>query len=168
MAGDREPFDSFFKEKPHLATTSRQPVEKEDDEDSCPAFGFLRGLHDRALALEFRLLNGNSETFSYSLLASWKFNPSIGLLLKFTSDVATLVLIRGSNLDVMPPGRAITLTDRGLQRHRITFIRVMHEAELKRAGNAQPSIDNIEIEEFQSVEGQQEWLKKNAPAFLPR
>jgi hypothetical protein len=168
MEGDRELMNTFFKDKPHLTATTpaRQSADKENDEESCPAFGFLRGLHDRALALEFRLRNGNSETFSYQLLASWKFNPSIGLLLKFTSDVTTLVLIRGSNLDVMPPGRAINLTDRGLQRHRITFIREMDEAELKRAGNAQPSVDGIAIEEFQSVETQEEWLRKTATAFL--
>jgi hypothetical protein len=113
------------------------------------------------------LLSGNSETFSYQLLASWKFNPSVGLLLKFTSDVTTLVLIRGSNLDVMPPGRAINLTDRGLQRHRITFVREMDEAELKRAGSTHPSIDTITIAEFRSVEEEREWVRLHASTFAP-
>ena len=50
-----------------------------------PGLSFLRGLDARALAVEFRWLSGNSEWFSYSCLVSWRYNPSVGLLLKFTS-----------------------------------------------------------------------------------
>jgi hypothetical protein len=138
----------------------------ESDEESCPAFGFLRGNLERAVAIEFRFRDGNSETFSYSHLVSWKFNPSKGLLLKFTSDVTTLVLIAGSNLDTMPPGKAINLTDRGLQRHRITHIREMDEDELRLGGKDVPTIDNIKVADFQSHEEHQEWLNKNAAVFL--
>ena len=148
------------------ARTSRIPTEKESDEEMCPAFGFLRGLHDRALAIEFRFRDANSEAFSYSHLASWKFNPSEGLLLKFTSDVTTLVLILGSNLDVNPPGKSINLTDRGIQRHRITYIREMDEDELRKAEKDSPTIDNIMIADFQTQEEQQPWLQKNAAAFV--
>jgi hypothetical protein len=140
----------------------------DSDEEVCPAFGFLRGLHDRALAIEFRFRDANREAFSYSHLASWKFNPSAGLLLKFTSDVTTLVLIAGSNLDVDPPGKSINLTDRGIQRHRITYVREMDEDELRRGGKDIPTIDNIKVADFQSQEEQQEWLKKHAPAFVRR
>jgi len=80
-------------------------AKKKHGEDSekkhCLAFGFLRGLRERALAIEFRFKNGNSDGYSYSLLASWRHNPSVGLLLKFTGgDVITLVLIRGSTLGI--------------------------------------------------------------------
>ncbi|HEV8062397.1 MAG TPA: hypothetical protein VGP68_21135 [Gemmataceae bacterium] len=156
----------FHKEVDFLAAVSgRQAKETEAEEDSCAAFGYLRGLHDRALAIEFRLSNGNREWFTYQLLSSWRFNPSVGLLLKFTSDVTTLVLIHGSNLDLMLPGKAINFTDRGLQRHRITYIREMDRAELKRVGQAEPTIDKIDIVEFQSSEEQQEWITKHAAAF---
>jgi hypothetical protein len=142
-----------------------QPVEKEaTEEDSCSAFGYLRGLHDRALAVEFRLRDGNSEWYSYSLLASWQHNPSVGVMLKFTGDVVTLVLIRGSNLDALV-NQSVNLTDRGIQRHRISFIREMDEAELRKTGEEGPTIDRIEIAEFDSQEELREWLKKNAPAF---
>jgi hypothetical protein len=136
-----------------------------DEEDSCPAFGFLRGLQAHALAIEFRFRDGNSEYFPYSWLGPWKHNPSAGLLLKFTGDVVTLVLIRGSNLAAVLPERGINLTDRGLQRHRITYIREMDEDELGRAGNEEPTIDGIEVAEFESGEDAREWVKKNAPAF---
>jgi hypothetical protein len=42
------------------------------EEGECPAFGYLRGFDARALAIEFRFRNGNSEWLSYSLLASWR------------------------------------------------------------------------------------------------
>ena len=65
---------------------------------------------------------------------SWQFNPSAGLLLKFTGDVVTLVLIRGSNLDALVKDGAINLTDRGFQRHRIIWVREMDEEELRKVG----------------------------------
>lgn len=140
--------------------------EKEDiEEESCLAFGYLRGLHERALAIEFRLRNGNRDYFSYNHLASWRYNPSVGLLLKFTDDVVTLVLVRGSNLDALVK-QSVNLTDRGFQRHRILWLREMDETELRRAGKGEPTIDRIEVAEFASNEELQEWLKKNAPAFV--
>jgi hypothetical protein len=153
------------------ALAARAPKEQQaekdaPEEESCPAFGYLRGIKDRALAVEFRLRDGNSEWYSYSLLASWQHNPSAGLLLKFTGDVVTLVLIHGSNLGAVLPERGINLTDRGLQRQRITFVREMDDAELRRSGRGEPTIDCIEVAEFESQEELREWLKKNAPAFL--
>ena len=135
------------------------------EEESCPAFGYLRGTRDRALAIQFRLRDGNSEWYSYSLLASWRHNPSAGLLLKFTGDVITLVFIRGSNLDALV-NQSTNLTDRGIQRHRISFVREMEEAELRQIGVTGPTIDRIDIAEFETHEEMQEWLKKHAPAFV--
>ena len=47
--------------------------------------------------------------------------------------MVTLVLIRGSNLDALV-NHSVNLTDRGLQRHRIVWVREMDEAELRAAG----------------------------------
>src|SRR4051794_19905609 len=110
---------------------------KADDESaSCPAYSYLRGLHERALAVEFRLRTGDREFFPYSLLGPWRFNPSVGLLLKFTGDVTSLVLIRGSNLDALV-NESVNLTDRGFQRHRILAVREMDEDELRKAVDGQ-------------------------------
>lgn len=138
-----------------------------EEEESCPAFGFLRGIADRALAVEFRFRSGDSEWQPYSHLAGWRFNRSIGLLLKFTSDVTTLVLIQGSNLDALPADRAVNLTG-GLHRHRITYLREMDEDELKKADEGEPTIDSIAVAEFDSQQAIAEWLKKHASAFLRR
>ena len=146
-----------------------QGAATDGEEDFCPAFGFLRGLDARAQAVEFRLGGGNSEWFAYSCLVSWRLNPSLGLLLKFTSgDGVSLVLIHGSNLDAPVGQSQVNLTDRGLQRHRIVFVREMSEAELRQAGRGAPSIDRIDIGEFETVEEQKEWLKERAAGFLRR
>jgi hypothetical protein len=161
----------LVKRNPRLASiTSPAPAVKTEDSDSeeecCPAFGFLRGLKSQALAIEFRLRNGNSEWLSYNLLASWKYNPSFGLLLKFTSDLATLVLIQGSNLDAVDKERGVNLTDRGLQRHRILYVREMDEDELRTAPDGVATIDRIDIAEFESPQEVRAWLSKVAPAFI--
>jgi hypothetical protein len=158
----------FPPRNPHLKGLAALAEEKEKDTDevSCPAYGFLRGLDQRALAVEFRFRNGNSDWFPYSLLASWRYDPSVGLLLKFTGDVVALALIRGSNLAAKAPGKDINLTDRGLQRHRILWIREMGEDEVRRSGEGEPTIDSIQAAEFESGEELREWVKKNAPAFI--
>jgi len=149
-----------------LLELSKEP-EKETDELVCPAFGFLRGIRDRALAVELRFRDGNSDWFAYSLLASWRHDPSVGLLLKFSGgDVITLVLIRGSNLNAVVKDRETNLTDRGLQRHKVTFIREMGEDESRQAEEGQPTIDQIEVAEFESNEEAQGWLQKSAPQFV--
>ena len=170
MANNNEALN-ISRTNPHLASRngwlrSQPDAKRDDDEESCPAFGFLRGVHERGLALELRLRDGDREWFPYSLLGSWRYNPSAGLLLKFTGDVVTLVLIRGSNLDAAVNQGGMNLTDRGLQRHRVTWVREMDEEELRTVGEGGPTIDSIEVAEFESQEQLTEWLRANAPSFV--
>lgn len=137
----------------------------EDTESSCLAYGFLRGMDARALAVQLRFRNGNCLWFSYHCLLSWRFNPSVGLLLKFSGDVVSLVLIQGSNLDVAPDKSIPALTEL-LPRHRLTWVREMDEDELRQAGEGGPTIDRIDAGEFETVEEQKVWLEKRAPAFV--
>jgi hypothetical protein len=174
--------EQLFGRSPHMAKSDGRPTprppaarapapppargkEPESDEEACAAFGYLRGLQDRALEVEFRRRDGTSEAYPYSCLASRRFDPSVGLLLKYTADVVTLVLICGSNLD-MPVKGTVNLTDRGFQRHRITWVREMDEDELRRVGDSGPTIDAIHIAAFETAKEQHDWLKKMAPAFL--
>ena len=151
-----------------LAGRLPKPASKsvETDEESCSAFGYLRGLHEKALAIEFQMRTGDKEYFPYAWLGPWRYNPSTGLLLKFSGDVASLVLIRGSNLDAPVNQSGVNLTDKGLQRHRVSWVREMEKDELQRAGEGTPTIDTIEIAEFESGEELREWVKKNARAFV--
>jgi len=170
MHADASIFDSRRSPQSATADAKRQPwnavTETDTEEDSCPAFGYLRGIRDRAQMIEFRLRGGNAETFAYGWLASVRCNPSVGLLLKFSGDVVTLVLIRGSNLDAIVQDRGVNLTDRGLQRHRVVYVREMDEDEIRKTPQGQPTIDHIDIGEFESADEQSEWLKKTAPVFV--
>ncbi|MBI1348653.1 hypothetical protein GC163_20465 [bacterium] len=150
---------------------SREPPrEKEKDvegaEAACRAFGYLRGIRDQSAAVEFRFRDGNSVWFPYSWLGTWKFNPSEGLLLKFSGDLVYLVLIKGSNLDKPLKEGSVTLTHAGFQRHRLLWVREMTEEEIRQVGETEPTIDSIEVAEFESHAALKEWLSKKAPAFV--
>jgi len=145
-----------------------QSKEAEADgvEASCGAFGYLRGIRDTATSVEFRFRDGNSTWFPYGLMGPWQYNPSEGILLKFSGDLVYLVLIRGSNLNKALKEGAINLTHAGLQRHRVLWVREMSEEEIRQVGETGPTIDSIEVAEFESHDALKEWLSKTAPAFL--
>lgn len=159
-----------------LAGVSHRPVspdnqrgkgsDGDDGEGSCAAFGYLRGIRDHALSVEFRFLDGTSVWFPYSWLGTWWYNPSEGLLLKFSGDTVTLVLIRGSNLDKPLIDGTIDLTHAGLQRHRVIWVREMTNEDIEKVGETGPTIDTIEVAEFQSQTELKEWLGSHASAFV--
>jgi hypothetical protein len=144
----------------------KHEMEAEELEASGGAFGYLRGIRDHASAVEFRFRDGNSRWFSYALLGTWQYNPSEGLLLKFSGDLVYLVLIRGSNLDLPLIDGGANLTSGGIQRHRVLWIREMTKEEIKNVGETGPTIDSINVMEFESHADLKEWLSKNAPGFL--
>lgn len=135
------------------------------DEEECGCFGYLRGIRDTALSLEFRFANGNRQAFPYSWLGPVTYNPSAGLLLKFVGDLVYLVLLEGSNLNALVSG-SVSLYDRGIQRHRITWVREMTRQQTESAEEGQPAIDRIEIVDFESQEELRQWLEVTVPAFL--
>src|SRR5437870_278270 len=114
-------------------------AEADGGEASCGAFGYLRGIRDQAAAVEFRFRDGNSFWFPYGWLGTWQYNPSEGLLLKFSGDLVYLVLIRGSNLDRPLNEGAINLTRAGLQRHRVLWVREMSEEDIRQLGDKGPT-----------------------------
>lgn len=119
------------------------------DEEECAAFGYLRGIRDRALMLEFRQRNGNSRAFPYSWLGPVRYDPSHGLLLKFVGDMNYLVLIEGSNVNGLVK-ETINLYDRGIQRHRITWVREMERREMDGARPGDVTIDRIRLLAYRS------------------
>lgn len=169
MRGPTDPFGQPRRPSlPGLAGSGPRPAgdaKDEGDEAACRAFGFLRGQRDRALMVEFRLATGDTVALPYSLLGPVRYNPSAGLLLRFTGDLVTLVLIRGSNLAAAVGGGSVNLTDRGLHRHRVVWVREMDAGEVSAAGRTEPTVDAIEIAEFESHADLRAWLAKTAPAF---
>jgi hypothetical protein len=137
----------------------------EEAEASCRAFGYLRGIRDQSAAVELRFRSGNSIWFPYAWLGPCQYNPSDGLLLKFSGDLVYLVLIRGSNIDRPLSEGAVNLTHAGLQRHRVLWLREMSRYEILQVGEAGPTIDRIEVAEFENHTALKEWLSKHAPEF---
>lgn len=129
------------------------------------AFGYLRGVPGQPGSLEFRFRDGSSTFFPYGWLGPWRYKPSEGLLLKFNGDIIYMVLIRGSNLDKPLNEGAINLTTGGLQRNRVVWIREMSDEDIQQVGDSGPTIDSIEVAEFESQAALKEWVKAKAPAF---
>ncbi len=168
MVGNDKLLSYMRDHSPRLGTVASEgrEVETPSEEGSCPAFGFLRGLDARALAVEFHSRTGNRDWFAYSCLVWWRFNPSAGLMLKFTTgDGVSIVLIRGSNLDAPVGGASVNLTNRGFQRHRILWVREMDEDELRRVGEGEPTVDRINVVAFESQEKLREWISQMAQDF---
>lgn len=132
----------------------------EEDEAACGCFGYLRGIRDRALSLELRFANGDSRAFPYHWLGDMIHKPGVGLLLKFVGDLITLVLIEGNNLNVMVDQSA-SLYTRGLQRHRITWLREMTPLQIASAGRNELTIARIRLHAYRSDEKPENvpWLK---------
>jgi hypothetical protein len=153
-----------------ILESREQPREKDKDgeatEAACRAFGYLRGIRDQSAAVEFRFRNGNSIWFPYGWLGTWKFNPSEGLLLKFSGDLVYLVLIKGSNLDQPLKEGSVNLTHAGFQKHRLLWVREMTEEDIRQVGESEPTVDSIEVAEFESHTALKEWLSQKAPAFV--
>ena len=170
MRDEKPTHQERLQRNPHLAGHTGNLTNKDDDGDggeaSCAAFGYLRGIRERADAVEFRFRDGNSIWFPYGWLGTFRYNPSEGLLLKFSGDLVYLVLIRGSNLDKPLVESTIDLTHAGLQRHRVLWVREMTEEEIKTVGETGPTIDSIQVAEFETHADLKEWLGKTAPEFL--
>lgn len=170
MNDDRTTHQERLQRNQHLAGRMSQTPKKDGDTDgtegACQAFGFLRGIRDRADAIEFRFVDGNSIWFPYGWLGVWKFNPSEGLLLKFSGDLVYLVLIKGSNLNMPLSEGGINLMRSGLQRHRIIWVREMTKEEIQELGDSAPTVDSIEIGECESNEEVRGWVGERAPALL--
>lgn len=86
-------------------------------EENLTAFGYLRGVKERALMLEMRLKDGSSVAYSYALLDRASFDPSDGIRLHFPR---TEIVIRGRGLN-QPAGPGAKLFDL-LLRQRVTWI----------------------------------------------
>lgn len=131
------------------------------DEDECLAFGYLRGIRERALSIEFRFADGNSMASPYGWLGTMTYNPSAGLLLKFVGDQVYLVLLEGSNVNTLVKD-AVNLYDRGIQRHRVTWVREMSREQVERAGDGEVTISRIRTLSFRPGEEPKEveWLAR--------
>lgn len=91
--------------------------EDTDSLEDLHAFGWLRGIRDRALMLELRLRTGNSICLGYPWLERAEFDPSEGIVLQFGGRTIRIIG-RNLNFEVRPSIRLFA----GIIRHRVPWI----------------------------------------------
>ena len=117
----------------------------EDEEDEVPSFGFLRSTSGRALHLEFRRRSaGDSFSLPYSWLGPSRYHPSEGIVLVFAAGDLFLVTLRGRNLNRLTD-RGVSLYDRGVLRHRVTWIREASTDESQSGRDGECVVDRIDL-----------------------
>lgn len=133
--------DRFTRQLPKPAELLRTSITDEEHEglDDYGAFGWLRGVRDRAHMLEFRNKKGNIRAFGYSWLHQMEFDPSIGITLCFASAQVKLIG-RNLNAELRPNVRLF----QGITRQRIPFIQEADEATIMRAKEGETIIERIE------------------------
>ncbi len=112
-----------------------------DDPDDLGAFGWLRGVRERAVMLELRQRDGSAEALGYAWLERAKFDPSEGITLTFSGKT---VQITGINLNAerRPNVRLFA----GIIRHRVPWIQVAEGAEQMEAAKDATVIEAIKVE----------------------
>lgn len=108
--------------------------------DDLGAFGFLRGVHDRAIMLELRHRDGKISAVGYAWLSGAEFDPSEGITLNLG---ARQVKITGRNLntEVRPNIRLFS----AIIRHRVPWIQEADASTSIQVPKAGVLVDGIQI-----------------------
>ena len=115
MSGDSSILKKYVGGKP--AIESALEAMEGDSLEDLGAFGWLRGVRDRAIMLELRHKDGSVTAFGYAWLKQAKFNASGEITLDFSGET---VKITGRNLN-SPCRPNVRLLD-GILRHRVPWI----------------------------------------------
>ena len=104
------------------------------------AFGWLRGVQERAIMLEIRHKDGRITAKGYSWLQSAEFDPSSGITLNFSGETVT---IKGRNLggEARPNIRLFA----GILRHRVPWIQEADGAEVIQAAKDAVVIEEVRV-----------------------
>ncbi len=103
------------------------------------AFGWLRGIRDRATSLELRRKDGHILAVGYGYMDKAEFDPSEGITL---SVAGQKIRIKGRNLnaEVRPTVRLFE----GIARNRVPWIQEADRAAGIQAGDRETVVDAIE------------------------
>ncbi|HEX4054701.1 MAG TPA: hypothetical protein VHX86_10590 [Tepidisphaeraceae bacterium] len=107
-------------------------------EDVGGAFGWVRGVRDRAISLELRKKDGTILAINYSWIERFEFEPSEGITLYAGGKKLT---IKGRNLNAET--RPLIRLFSGLCRHRVPWVVEADLAAQLKAGPAATVIDQI-------------------------
>jgi hypothetical protein len=108
--------DSVFNRYKAKIGDDPQPGEPEAADDFV-AFGWLRGIRERAVMLELRHRDGSSTAFGYTWLEKAAFDPSEGITLYFAGKKVRIIG-RNLNGEISPLARLY----HGILRQRVPWI----------------------------------------------
>ena len=108
---------------------SMAPPEEAGVVDDLGSFGWLRGMHDRAVSLELRKANGNIRAIAIGCIEKIDYNPSEGITLYVGGEK---IRIKGRNLNCEL--RPLVRLFEGLARHRVPWVQEADEVAAMRAG----------------------------------
>jgi hypothetical protein len=104
------------------------------------AFGWLRGVQERAIMLEIRHKDGRITAKGYSWLQSAEFDPSSGITLNFSGET---IRIAGRNLNA--EARPNIRLFAGILRHRVPWIQEADGADVIQAAKDAAAIESIKV-----------------------
>jgi len=105
------------------------------------AFGWLRGIRDRAIMLELRHKDGKVSAFGYAWLENAEFDPSNGITLHFAGKPPVRITGRNLNAESRPQQRLFN----GIVRHRVPWIQEADEPTALEAPKDATVIEGLEI-----------------------
>ena len=111
-----------------------------DSVEDYGAFGWLRGLQDRAIMLEIRLKDGRIKGRGYSWLQGVDFDGDGTITLNFSGETVT---IKGRNLNGEARSNVRLLA--GLLRHRVPWIQEADGADVLEAAKDKVVIEEVKI-----------------------
>ena len=116
-----------------------EPSPEADQLDDLGAFGWLRGVRDRAVMLELRKKDGHILAVGYAWLEKAEFDPSVGITLHV---VGKTIRIKGRNLNAEL--RANVRLFQGITRHRVPWIQEADEPAIMEAQNKGVQVEEID------------------------
>lgn len=113
-----------------IESPTRAALPEEDRIDDYQAFGWLRGLRDRAAMIQLRKRTGNILAVPYGWLEEVDFDPSLGITL-ITHKRRIVIRGRNLNAEIRPN---IRLFD-GIARQRVVWVRENELSDLAAAAD---------------------------------
>lgn len=113
--------NKYIQRAPNDVNENSQLADLEPLED-LGAFGWLRGVRDRAVMLELRKKDGNILAVGYAWLDKAEFDPSTGITLHIGSQT---IKLRGRHLNTET--RPHVRLFQGITRHRVPWIQEADE-----------------------------------------
>ncbi len=127
-----------YSQRPKEPMAELRALTEVEEIDDLIAFGWLRGLRERAVMLEFRKKTGNILALPYGWVERVEFDPSQGITLTAGGQK---ISIRGRNLNA--EARPNVRLFQGIAQHRVPWVQEADEPTNLRADKGATVIEHI-------------------------